>query len=56
MKARISPVVHPGSIRIAWGWGEVNQELNVNNLTDDDKRDPVTGTPSNRTFMCRIQT
>jgi anaerobic selenocysteine-containing dehydrogenase len=56
MKARISPVVHPGSIRIAWGWGEVDPELNVNNLTDDDRRDPVTGTPSNRSFMCLIKT
>jgi anaerobic selenocysteine-containing dehydrogenase len=56
MKARISTVVHPGSIRIAWGWGEVDPELNVNNLTDDNRRDPVTGTPSNRSFMCRIKT
>lgn len=56
MKARISTVLHPGSIRIAWGWGEVDPELNVNNLTDDNRRDPVTGTPSNRSFMCRIKT
>jgi len=56
MKARLSDVVHPGSIRIGWGWGEVDPECNVNNLTDDDHRDPVTGTPSNRSFMCRIET
>jgi len=41
--------------RIAWGWGEVDPEANVNILTDDDRRDPVTGTPSNRSFMCRIE-
>ena len=55
MKARISDAVHPGVARIAWGWGEVDPECNVNNLTDDDRRDPVTGTPSNRCFMCRIE-
>jgi anaerobic selenocysteine-containing dehydrogenase len=54
MKARISEAVHPGVVRIAWGWGEVDPQANVNNLTDDDRRDPITGTPSNRTFMCRI--
>jgi len=54
MKARISEAVHPGVVRIAWGWGEVNPESNVNNLTDDDRRDPITSTPSNRCFMCRI--
>jgi anaerobic selenocysteine-containing dehydrogenase len=56
MRARISEAVHPGVVRIAWGWGEVNPEGNVNNLTDDDRRDPVTATPSNRCFMCRIDT
>ncbi|MDZ7581874.1 MAG: molybdopterin-dependent oxidoreductase [Deltaproteobacteria bacterium] len=56
MRARISNAVHPGCIRIAWGWGEVDPECNVNNLTDDDRRDPVTGTPSNRSLMCRIET
>jgi anaerobic selenocysteine-containing dehydrogenase len=56
MKARISDAVHPGSIRLGWGWGDVDPQCNVNNLTDDDRRDPVTGTPSNRSFMCRIQT
>jgi anaerobic selenocysteine-containing dehydrogenase len=55
MKARISEAVHPGVVRIAWGWGEVDPQANVNNLTDDDRRDPVTGTPSNRSFMCRIE-
>ncbi len=55
MKARMSEEVHPGSIRIGWGWGELDPEANVNNLTDDDRRDPVTGTPANRGFFCRIE-
>jgi anaerobic selenocysteine-containing dehydrogenase len=54
MQVRISNVVHPGSVRIGWGWGNLDSRLNLNNLTDDDKRDPVTGTPSSRSFMCRL--
>jgi anaerobic selenocysteine-containing dehydrogenase len=54
MKARISGRVHPGSILIAWGWGDINPEANLNSLTDDDQRDPVTGTPSSRSFMCAL--
>ena len=54
MKARISDVVHPGSIRIGWGWGGVDWDYNLNNLTDDEQRNAITGTPSNRSFMCNI--
>jgi anaerobic selenocysteine-containing dehydrogenase len=54
MKTRISHVVHKGSIRIAWGWGEFSPDYNLNNLTDDDRRSDITGTPSNRSFMCNI--
>ncbi|MCP4664836.1 MAG: molybdopterin-dependent oxidoreductase, partial [Deltaproteobacteria bacterium] len=36
MKARLSDKVHPGSVRIAWGWGEVDSSYSLNNLTDDD--------------------
>jgi anaerobic selenocysteine-containing dehydrogenase len=55
IRARISEVVHPGSLRIAWCWGGSNPDMNLNNLTDDDARNAVTGTPSNRSFMCRIE-
>jgi len=55
MKARLSEVVPPGSVRIGWGWGELDPAQNVNNLTDDQTRDPVTCTPSSRTFMCRVE-
>jgi len=54
MKAKVSDVVHPGSIRIAWGWGEFSHDYNLNNLTDDDRRNAITGTPGNRSFMCSI--
>ncbi len=55
LKARISEVICPGVVRIAWGWGEVDPEASLNNLTDDARRDPVTCTPANRTFMCRLE-
>ena len=55
MKVRISDSVHPGTARIAWGWGELDPEYSLNNLTDDSLRDPVTGTPSSRSFMCLIE-
>jgi anaerobic selenocysteine-containing dehydrogenase len=55
LKTRISEVTHPGVVRIAWGWGETAPEANLNDLTDDARRDPVTSTPSSRTFMCRIE-
>jgi anaerobic selenocysteine-containing dehydrogenase len=54
MKARISDKVHPGSVLIAWGWGDVDPDASLNNLTDDDRRDPITGTPSARSFMCTV--
>jgi anaerobic selenocysteine-containing dehydrogenase len=55
MKARISEVVPPGLIRLAWGWGEVDPSWNLNQITDDTIRDPLTCTPSSRSFMCRIK-
>jgi len=54
MKARISDVVHPRSIRIAWGWGEQSLDHSINNLTNDETRNDVTGTPSCRSFMCNV--
>jgi anaerobic selenocysteine-containing dehydrogenase len=54
MAAHLSEVVHRGSIRIAWGWGDLEPECSLNRLTDDARRNPVIGTPSGRSFMCRI--
>ena len=55
MPIEISDQVRPGSIIIAWGWGEIDDHYNLNNLTDDTLRDPVTATPANRGFMCRLE-
>jgi anaerobic selenocysteine-containing dehydrogenase len=54
MKARITDRVHPGSVLIAWGWGDIDPEASLNNLTDDEQRDPITCTPAARTFMCAV--
>jgi len=54
MKARISNIIHSGSVRIAWGWGEFNLDYNLNKLTDDEQKDSITSTTSNRTFMCNV--
>ena len=55
MQADVTDRVRPGHIIIAWGWGEVHQDYNLNLLTDDHHRDPVTSTPSNRSFMCSLK-
>ena len=54
MKAKVSDVVRSGLVRIAWGWGEFSLDYNINRLTNDEERDPITSTTSNRCFMCRV--
>lgn len=55
MKVRVSDVVPRKVVRIPWGWGELSPSWNLNNLTDDGKRNPITGTPSNRSFYCKVE-
>lgn len=55
MRAKISQSISKGVIRIAWGWGEESDSWNLNFLTDDSKRDPITCTPSGRTFYCKVE-
>jgi thiosulfate reductase / polysulfide reductase chain A len=55
MDARISKVTRPGVVRIGWGWGDLDPQCNFNNLTADDKRNPITGTSTSRSFMCKIE-
>lgn len=55
MRVKISDTVSDGVIRIAWGWGEESDKWNLNFLTDDFERDPITCTPSGRTFYCKIE-
>jgi len=54
MKAKVSDIVHPGVVRIPWGWGEFNMSYNINSLTDDKKGDTISSTTSNRCFMCSV--
>ncbi|MBV5318705.1 MAG: molybdopterin-dependent oxidoreductase [Desulfobulbaceae bacterium] len=55
MIARFSSTVRPGTIRLAWGWGDYQPASNLNTLTEDDRRGPVTGTSTSRSFMCRLR-
>ncbi len=55
MTARYSTTVRPGSIRLAWGWGDFLPSSNLNSLTEDENRGPVTGTSTSRSFMCRLR-
>jgi len=55
LRARISSIIVPGTIRIAWGWGEYREKYNLNLLTDDSLKDPITSTTSNRVFMCQVK-
>ncbi|MBT8420911.1 MAG: molybdopterin-dependent oxidoreductase [Gammaproteobacteria bacterium] len=54
MPARISTIVRPGSVQVAWGWGEYDQRFSLNKLTEDDTRSAITGTSTSRSFMCRV--
>jgi anaerobic selenocysteine-containing dehydrogenase len=55
MTARIATVVRPGMVRLAWGWGDYDPRGNLNALTEDDVRGPVSGTSTSRSFMCRLR-
>lgn len=55
MTARISTTVRPGMVRLAWGWGDYQTKANLNTLTEDDIRGPVSGTSTSRSFMCRLR-
>jgi formate dehydrogenase (coenzyme F420) alpha subunit len=50
IKAKITDMIHPRLLHISHGWSEAN----VNLLTDDEARDPVTGFPSLKSIRCRI--
>lgn len=54
MKVRFFALMRPGTVRLAWGWGEHDPRANLNTLTEDDKRSRITGTSTSRSFMCRL--
>ena len=55
MQARVKAAAAVGLVRVAWGWGEWQEKYNFNCLTDDQLKDPVTSTTSNRLIMGQIQ-
>lgn len=50
IKAKITEDIHPNVVSIQHGWSEVN----VNYLTDDEARDPVSAYPGFRSVLCRV--
>jgi len=47
--------VLPGLVVIDFGWGNPNDDgVNVNILTADNERDPITATTPNRRFICEV--
>lgn len=55
MIARLTTTVRRGMVRLAWGWGDYQTKANLNTLTEDDMRGPVSGTSTSRSFMCRLR-
>ena len=50
IKAKLTQDIHPKVVSIQHGWSEAN----VNLLTDDEARDPVSAYPGLRSVMCRV--
>ncbi len=51
VKAKITEDILPGVVSIPHGWVEAN----VNLLTDDKERDPISGYPSLKACLCRLE-
>jgi len=51
LKARLSEDLHPQIVAMMYGWSEAN----VNYLSDDTSRDPISGFPNLRSILCRIE-
>jgi anaerobic selenocysteine-containing dehydrogenase len=52
MKADLTEDILPMVVSIPHGWGG---DANANILTDDMKGDPISGTPSYRLSLCRVE-
>jgi len=50
LKAKVTENIHPRVVCIQHGWNEAN----VNLLTDDEVRDPISGFLSFKSLMCRV--
>jgi thiosulfate reductase/polysulfide reductase chain A len=55
IKAKVTDEISPGVVIVDFGWGNAwDQGANVNILTSDEDRDPISGTTSNRRFRCQV--
>lgn len=55
VRAKVTTEVSPGVIIIDFGWGNPwDKGANVNFLTSDDERDPISGSTPNRRFRCQV--
>jgi anaerobic selenocysteine-containing dehydrogenase len=50
IKAKVSEDIHPKTVYVQHGWSDAN----VNYLTEDALRDPVSGYPGYILAMCRV--
>ena len=50
IKTRTTDALHQGILSIPHGWDETN----VNLLTDDEVRDPISGYPAFKSVPCRV--
>ncbi|HLC25331.1 MAG TPA: molybdopterin-dependent oxidoreductase, partial [bacterium] len=54
-KAQISTDVSPGMVQIDFGWGNPGDGgCNINVLSSDEPRDPISGSTQNRLFRCQV--
>jgi anaerobic selenocysteine-containing dehydrogenase len=51
LKARVTLRIRPDTIHIPHGW----EQANVNELTDIEDADPISGFPNLKSLRCRIQ-
>lgn len=55
IRAKVTDEVSPGVVVIDFGWGNPwDQGANVNILTSDEDRDPVSSSTPNRRFRCQV--
>ena len=55
IRAKVTDEISPGVVIVDFGWGNPwDQGPNVNLLTSDEDRDPISGSTSNRRFRCQV--
>ncbi len=55
VRAKVTGEVSPGVVIIDFGWGNPwDQKANVNLLTSDQDRDPISASTPNRRFRCQV--